>query len=92
MGLFAAVSNGNALPVLEGLAPRFEHFFSRRSCPGRIAFHAGENEAVVRAALSAAAGHQFRSARHPWYMTAYSFHFAVAEAARFLGLAKHSGH
>jgi hypothetical protein len=47
---------------------------------------------VVRAALSAAAGHQFRSARHPWYMTAYSFHFAVAEAARFLGLAKHSGH
>src|SRR5260370_22455296 len=27
MGLFAAVSNGNALPVLDGLAPRFEHFF-----------------------------------------------------------------
>jgi ketosteroid isomerase-like protein len=27
VGLFAAVSNGNALPVLEGLAPRFEHFF-----------------------------------------------------------------
>jgi len=25
--LFAAVSNGNARPVLEGLAPRFEHFF-----------------------------------------------------------------
>jgi len=27
VGLFAAVSNGNARPVLEGLAPRFEHFF-----------------------------------------------------------------
>ena len=27
VGLFAAISNGNALPVLEGLAPRFEHFF-----------------------------------------------------------------
>ena len=27
MSLFAAVSNGNARPVLEGLAPRFEHFF-----------------------------------------------------------------
>jgi hypothetical protein len=27
VGLFAAVSNGNALPVLEGLAARFEHFF-----------------------------------------------------------------
>ncbi len=25
--LFAAVSSGNAEPVLEGLAPRFEHFF-----------------------------------------------------------------
>jgi hypothetical protein len=25
--LFAAVSNGDARPVLEGLAPRFEHFF-----------------------------------------------------------------
>ena len=27
VGLFAAVSNGDARPVLEGLAPRFEHFF-----------------------------------------------------------------
>ena len=27
VGLFAAVSDGNARPVLEGLAPRFEHFF-----------------------------------------------------------------
>jgi len=27
VGLFAAVSNSNARPVLEGLAPRFEHFF-----------------------------------------------------------------
>ena len=27
VSLFAAVSNGNARPVLEGLAPRFEHFF-----------------------------------------------------------------
>ena len=27
VGLFAAVSNGNVRPVLEGLAPRFEHFF-----------------------------------------------------------------
>src|SRR5262249_22177052 len=27
VGLFAAVSNGNARPVLEGLAPHFEHFF-----------------------------------------------------------------
>ena len=27
VGLFAAISNGNALPVLEELAPRFEHFF-----------------------------------------------------------------
>jgi hypothetical protein len=27
VGLFAAVSNGDARPVLGGLAPRFEHFF-----------------------------------------------------------------
>ena len=27
VGLFTAVTNGNARPVLEGLAPRFEHFF-----------------------------------------------------------------
>jgi hypothetical protein len=45
-------------------------FLSRRSCPRRIMFHAGENEAVVRAALSAAAGHQFRSARHPDFRAA----------------------
>jgi hypothetical protein len=28
VALFAAVSKGDARPVLEGLAPRFEHFFS----------------------------------------------------------------
>ena len=27
VGLFAAVSKGDAHPVLDGLAPRFEHFF-----------------------------------------------------------------
>src|SRR3974390_1935701 len=30
--LFAAVSNGDARPVLEGLAPRFEHFFLGDHC------------------------------------------------------------
>jgi hypothetical protein len=45
-------------------------FLSRRSCPRRIAFHARENGAVVRAALSAAAGHQFRSVRHPDFRAA----------------------
>jgi len=62
VALFAAVSNGDARPVLEGSALRA--FLSRRSCPRRFAFHAGENEVVVRAALSAAAGHQFRPAGH----------------------------
>ena len=78
VGLFAAVSGGNARPVLEGLAPRFEH--SRRSCPRRIAVHATENEAVVRAALSAGAGHQFRPARHPDFR-------AALEHASYGGLA-----
>ena len=27
VALFAAVSSGDARPVIEGLAPRFEHFF-----------------------------------------------------------------
>ena len=27
VALFAAVSKGDARPVLDGLAPRFEHFF-----------------------------------------------------------------
>ncbi len=32
--LFAAVSAGNARPVLDGLAPRFEHFFLGESALG----------------------------------------------------------
>ena len=46
VALFAAVSKGDARPVLEGLAPHFEHFFLGDH-PRWIAFHAGENETVV---------------------------------------------
>jgi hypothetical protein len=37
VGLFAAVSNGNARPVLEGLAPRFEHAHPTRVGTDRAA-------------------------------------------------------
>ena len=70
VALFAAVSKGDARPVVDGLAACFEHFFLGDHALGGSRFHAGENEAVVRAALSAAAGHQFRSARHPDFRAA----------------------
>ena len=63
VGLFAAVSKGDARPVLEGLAPRFEHFFLGDHALGGSRFTLEKTKLWYER-------HQFRSARHPDFRAA----------------------
>jgi hypothetical protein len=70
VALFAAVSKGDARPVLEGLAPHFEHFFLGDHALGGSRFSLEKTRLWYERLYRLLPDISFRSARHPNFRAA----------------------